>query len=72
MTKTAKPVNRIAAKLRIVRLRRRMTQGELAEATGLKPAAICHFERGARQPNLRNLVRLADALAVSTDELLCR
>ncbi len=40
--------------------------------TGLQPAAVSHFETGARKPSFNNLKRLADALEVTTDFLLGR
>lgn len=46
------------------------TQADLARATGLQPAAISHFETGQRTPNVRNLLKLAKALRVSTDWLV--
>jgi len=51
---------------------RKISQGKLAELTGFKPAAISHFETGARKPSFDNLKRLADALEVTTDYLLGR
>lgn len=35
-------------------------------------AAISHFENGVRAPSLDSLIRLADALDITTDELLGR
>src|SRR5262245_38502077 len=49
---------------------RGLTQAELAKKAGLAPAAISHFETGARKPSFDNLRRLAGALRVSTDFLL--
>ena len=49
-----------------------LSQGDLASITGLKPAAVSHFETGQRSPSLNNLKRLADALEVSADYLLGR
>ena len=45
-------------------------KANLADKTGLKPSAISHFERGRRLPSLKNLVKLADALGVTLDELV--
>jgi len=49
-----------------------MSQGDLAETSGLQPSAISHFETGNRSPSFDNLKRLADALTVTTDYLLGR
>lgn len=51
---------------------RKLSQAELAAKAGLQPAAISHFETGARRPSFDNLQRLAAALDVSTDYLLGR
>jgi len=48
----------------------RWSQGDLAKMTGLQPAAVSHFETGQRLPSIPNLVKLANALQVSTDWLL--
>lgn len=54
------------------RKKRGLSQEELAKRSGLKPAAISHFETGARKPSFDNLRRLADALNVTADYLLGR
>jgi transcriptional regulator with XRE-family HTH domain len=58
--------------LRAVRLKRELSQADLARFSGVDQAAICRFERGWYFPNLQNLVRLADVLGVSIDALLGR
>lgn len=59
-----------AHNLRATREMRELTQEQLADMTGLQPAAVSHFETGQRQPNLRNLVRLVIALNTSPNNLL--
>jgi len=54
------------------RKKRGFNQEELAQKSGLKPAAVSHFETGARKPSFDNLRRLADALNVTADYLLGR
>ena len=60
------------ARLKAARRMRHLTQGELADRSGLPPASISHFEGGGRSPSCANLVRLADALDVPADYLLGR
>lgn len=60
------------ARLRKSRERRKMSQSELAKASGFQPSAVSHFETGKRSPSFENLRRLADALEVTTDYLLGR
>ncbi len=63
---------KIADSLKRIRKSKRLSQSGLAKRTGLMPAAISHFETGERRPSLENLLKLADALAVSVDYLLGR
>ena len=59
-------------RLKDTRERKGLSQGELAQLTGLKPAAVSHFETGIRLPSFENLRRLADALAITIDYLVGR
>jgi transcriptional regulator with XRE-family HTH domain len=59
-------------RLLAARKKRDMSQDGLAQKSGLKPAAISHFETGARKPSFDNLRKLADALNVTADYLLGR
>ena len=52
------------------RIDRTMSQTDLAAKTGLKPCAISHFETGKRTPSVKNLVKLAEALGVTLDDLV--
>lgn len=46
------------------------TQPELARKSGVSTMTISHFECNRREPRIANLVRLADALGVTTDWLI--
>ena len=60
-------------RLLAAREKRAMSQSELATKTRLAPAVISHFETGVRQfPSADTLVKLTDALRVSSDYLLGR
>jgi transcriptional regulator with XRE-family HTH domain len=54
------------------RKKRELSQSELAEKSGLQPAAISHFETGTRKPSFDNLRKLSDSLNVTADYLLGR
>lgn len=57
--------------LREYRIKRKMTQSELAEAVGVTQAYIHALETGKRQnPSLRVLMSIAKALKVSPSKLL--
>jgi transcriptional regulator with XRE-family HTH domain len=59
-------------RLREWRLKRGLTQEELAKKADVPIISVSHFETGHRFPNAESLRRLADALGVSTDYLLGR
>lgn len=56
------------SKLRMMREDRHLTQEQLAVVCGFQPALISHYETGNRAPGIQNLVKLANALAVSPEE----
>lgn len=62
----------LAATLRAARNYRDLTQQELAGKTGMKPAAISHFETGQRTPSIPNIIRLCRALNVSPNRMLAK
>lgn len=48
----------------------RMTQQELADATGLTKSAISNYINKRRMPNVRALINISEALDISLDELM--
>ena len=56
------------SRLKKAREKRNITQQELCKIAGT--SSIAQFETGARLPNAENIVKLALALKVSTDNLL--
>ena len=58
------------AELRAVRVRRGLSQDDLAAVSGLHRTYIGGIERGERNPSLTNIGRLAEALDVPVAELL--
>lgn len=58
--------------LRAIRVDRGITQKSLGLSIGVTPVTIGNWERGVRQPSFDLLVRLANTLKISTDELLGR
>lgn len=57
-------------RMREVRQKRRLTQVELSERSGLPQARISELERGARMPNLVTILRLAVALECKVTDLM--
>ena len=61
----------IGSRIRAVRLERKMTQEQLAEAVGVGTTHISHIETGNGIPSLQTLIDIINALDCSADELLC-
>jgi transcriptional regulator with XRE-family HTH domain len=62
----------LALNLKAFREARGFTQSQLGARAGIGGASVSHFETGQRSPSLESLVKLAQALEVSTDALLGR
>jgi transcriptional regulator with XRE-family HTH domain len=60
----------LAERLLAARTLRGLTQTQLAQRLHLTHSSIAHFERDGREPSLRNLRHLAQALDISADYLL--
>ena len=59
-------------RLRDLRERRQMTQQELGKAAHVARENICRYETGQRKPSADSLIKIADALGCSLDELTGR
>ena len=58
-------------KLREQRLKRRLTQNELAEAMGVTQRTLCHYEQGGRYPKRRTFyTKLADYFELDVNYFL--
>ena len=56
--------------LKRLRESKRLTQEALAEKADLDRTYLSDIERGARNPGIKNVARLAKALGVTTSQLL--
>ena len=65
-------INYAAIGERMRRFRRALhiTQAELGERSQVEPSNISHIERGATKASLPTLIRIANALHVSLDDLV--
>jgi transcriptional regulator with XRE-family HTH domain len=59
----------IGEELKRWRMRRALTQIQLAERCGLSPATIVRIERDQREPQPSTIRKLADALDIDPSEL---
>jgi len=49
---------------------KKMTQKQLAQASGMTESAVSHYVKGDRVPRGVNLKKIANALGTTTDDLL--
>lgn len=61
-----------AARLKLLREARHLTQARLAELLSIDPRAYNRWERGSSTPQLDTLIKIADILQVTLDELAGR
>ena len=62
----------IGKRIATIRRERGLSQDQLAELALLHRVTLAKYESGGVEPGALALSRIADALNVSTDELLCR
>lgn len=58
--------------LRQLRIQKDIGQNQLADMLHISVKTISHWETGYSEPNINQLVALADFFDISTDELLGR
>ncbi|HEX7153249.1 MAG TPA: helix-turn-helix transcriptional regulator [Thermoanaerobaculia bacterium] len=77
MNATVPPVNKserlreaieFGARVRELRVKRDLTQEQLAESAGMNVVQLSNLERGANEPKLSTILRLAQALGVTLAE----
>lgn len=61
----------IGKRVREYRKKQKLTQQALAEKVGLVSSNISHIERGTTKLSIQSLIRIANALHVSAERLLC-
>jgi len=61
----------IGQRIRKFRLERGLTQERLSEMSGLTPAHFSHIETGNTKVSLPSLLKIAQSLDVTLDDLVC-
>ena len=62
--------NELATNLRALRAARGFTQSEVARRAGISQVMLSKYERGVAAPNLHRIDLLANALGVTTPQLI--
>ncbi len=60
----------IGKRIREARIAKKWTQAYLAEVSGVEPSNISHIERAATKLSLSTIIRIANALELTVDELV--
>ena len=60
----------VGERIKAARKKAGMTQKELADKLGIPYQGISQYERGIRKPKIDTLVKIADSLGVTLEELL--
>lgn len=63
-------MNEIGARIREVRMEKGMTQAQLAEQSGLCRSYIMSIEAGQRNPTVKTVAAIAEALGISVKDLI--
>lgn len=63
-------ITNFGKRLREARLRKQMSQGDIAEKLGLHRSYISGLERGKRNPSLLTINKMAKAIGVEPKELI--
>lgn len=63
-------VTKFGKKLREARLKKKLSQGDMAKILGVHRTYISGLERGRRNPSLLTIQKVAKALNISPKELL--
>lgn len=61
----------LGKRIQFYRTKKKITQQDLSDLIDVVPSNISHIERGTNHVSLPTLVRIAEALDVSLDLLLC-
>jgi len=62
--------SKFAQNFKRIRIKKKLSQGDIARALEVHRAYISGIENGKRNPTLATIQKLADALGISADELL--
>lgn len=61
---------KLAENIKIIRLSKGLTQGDVCRATGMDRAYVSSLEAGKRNPTIINIEKIARALNINTNDLL--
>lgn len=63
-------IKNISNNLRLQRAKQRISQDKLSELTGINQQQISYIENGKACPKLETVIKIAEALNISVNELI--
>ncbi len=61
----------IGKRIKVARIRMEITQEQLADEVSVSPTHLSNIETGSTRVSLTTIVKIANALGVTVDDLLC-
>lgn len=61
----------IGKRIKIARIKADLTQEKLSETVGISPTHLSNIETGTTRVSLNTIVSIANALKITSDDLLC-
>lgn len=61
----------IGKRIKVARIRMEITQEQLADRVSVSPTHLSNIETGSARVSLTTIVKIANALGVTVDDLLC-
>ena len=58
--------------IKYLRIKKKITQQQIAEYLGKTDGAVSFWESGSREPNLEDLIKLSKIFEVSIDDLILK
>lgn len=62
--------SKIRKNLKAIRLKKKMSHGDIAKILGVHSTYISQIERGVRNPTMKNVEKIAKALSIPIEKLL--
>jgi len=66
----SRETTKFSKKIKEIRLKKKLSQGDIARILGVHRSYISGLERGARNPSLTTVQKVAKALKVNAKELI--
>ncbi|MDP3093868.1 MAG: helix-turn-helix transcriptional regulator [bacterium] len=63
-------IKKFGKRIREIRLKKKMSQGDVAEILGVHRTYISSMERGLRNPSLLTIKKFAQAFGIKTKDML--